>query len=77
MPNARPPATSTAGSRRSSLDGLDVVTLLAADVHSYADFVWGLPAQTDPLYPSLGLSSNPVEGEKALKVDPRLRENPR
>jgi uncharacterized iron-regulated protein len=35
---------------------------------SYADFVWGLPAQTDPIYPSLGLSSNPVEGEKALKV---------
>lgn len=35
---------------------------------SYADFVWGLPAQTDPIYPSLGLSSSPVEGEKALKV---------
>jgi aminopeptidase N len=35
---------------------------------SYADFVWGLPAQTDPIYPSLGLSSTPVEGEKALKV---------
>ncbi len=35
---------------------------------SYADFVWGLPAQTDPIYPSLGLSSAPVEGEKALKL---------
>lgn len=35
---------------------------------SYADFVWGVPAETDPLYPSLGLSTNPVEGEKALKV---------
>ncbi|PYQ67088.1 MAG: hypothetical protein DMF53_02355 [Acidobacteria bacterium] len=35
---------------------------------SYADFVWGLPAQTDPLYPALGLSANPVEGERALKV---------
>lgn len=35
---------------------------------SYADLVWGLPAQTDPIYPSLGLSTNPMEGEKALKV---------
>lgn len=30
--------------------------------------MWGLPAQADPIYPSLGLSSTPVEGEKALKV---------
>src|SRR5436305_3513742 len=38
---------------------------------SYADFIWGLPAQSDPIYPSLGLSSNPTDGEKgekALKV---------
>ena len=45
-------------------EGHEVKTVQA----SYADFVWGLPAQTDPLYPSLGLSTNPVEGEKALKV---------
>lgn len=35
---------------------------------SYADFLWGLPPATAPLYPSLGLSTNPAEGEKALKV---------
>jgi S1-C subfamily serine protease len=38
---------------------------------SYADFVWGLPAQTEPAYPSLGLSTHPTDpvlGEKALKV---------
>jgi len=45
-------------------EGHDVKTVQA----SYADFIWGLPAATDPIYPSLGLSSNPVEGEKALKV---------
>jgi uncharacterized iron-regulated protein len=35
---------------------------------SYADFIWGVPAETAPLYPSLGLSTAPAEGEKALKV---------
>lgn len=35
---------------------------------SYADFLWGLPPATAPLYPSLGLSTQPAEGEKALKV---------
>jgi uncharacterized iron-regulated protein len=45
-------------------EGREVKTVQA----SYADFVWGVPAQTDPLYPSLGLSTGPVEGEKALKV---------
>jgi uncharacterized iron-regulated protein len=45
-------------------EGHDIKTVQA----SYADFVWGLPAQTDPIYPSLGLSSSPVEGVKALKV---------
>ncbi|HYO13683.1 MAG TPA: ChaN family lipoprotein [Thermoanaerobaculia bacterium] len=33
---------------------------------SYADFLWGLPPATDPLHPSLGLST--VVGEKALRV---------
>ncbi len=45
-------------------EGHDVKTVQA----SYADFVWGVPAQTDPLYPSLGLSANPMEERKALKV---------
>jgi uncharacterized iron-regulated protein len=45
-------------------EGHEVKTVQA----SYADFVWGLPASADPLYPSLGLSSSPVEGRKALKV---------
>ncbi len=45
-------------------EGREVKTVQA----SYADFVWGVPAQADPLYPSLGLSTNPVDGEKALKV---------
>jgi uncharacterized iron-regulated protein len=45
-------------------EGHDVRTVQA----SYADFVWGVPAQTDPLYPSLGLSTSSVEGDKALKV---------
>jgi aminopeptidase N len=45
-------------------EGHDVKTVQA----SYADFVWGLPAEGDPLYPSLGLSTSSVEGEKALKV---------
>lgn len=35
---------------------------------SYADFVWGLPAVTDPLYPSLGLSSREIEGDVHRKV---------
>jgi uncharacterized iron-regulated protein len=45
-------------------EGREVKTVQA----SYADFVWGVPAQTAPLYPSLGLSTGAVEGEKALKV---------
>ena len=45
-------------------DGHEIKTVQA----SYADFVWGLPAQAAPAYPSLGLSTNPAAGEKALKV---------
>lgn len=38
-----------------------------ADVQaSYADFVWGVPAATDPLYPTLGLSTG--SGDSARKV---------
>jgi uncharacterized iron-regulated protein len=46
------------------LDGTEVKAVQA----SYADFLWGVPAETAPLYPSLGLSTAPAEGEKALKV---------
>lgn len=46
------------------MDGTEVKTVQA----SYADFLWGVPGETAPLYPSLGLSTSPVEGEKALKV---------
>jgi uncharacterized iron-regulated protein len=45
-------------------DGQEVKTVQA----SYADFVWGLPAWSEPLYPALGLSVNPTAGEKALTV---------
>lgn len=46
------------------LDGTEVKTVQA----SYADFLWGVPAETAPLYPALGLSTASAEGEKALKV---------
>jgi uncharacterized iron-regulated protein len=45
-------------------DGAEVKAVQA----SYADFLWGVPAQTAPLYPALGLSTVLAEGEKALKV---------
>jgi uncharacterized iron-regulated protein len=35
---------------------------------SYADFIWGLPPQGDPLYPTLGLSTTVNEGEDRLEV---------
>ena len=35
---------------------------------SYADYLWGLPPEGDPLYPSLGLSTTEIEGEKLRKV---------
>lgn len=35
---------------------------------SYADFVWGLPPATDPLYPSLGLSTREIEGDEHRRV---------
>jgi uncharacterized iron-regulated protein len=46
------------------LEGTENKTVQA----TYADFVWGVPAEAAPLYPALGLSTMPVEGEKALKV---------
>lgn len=35
---------------------------------SYADFLWGVPAEKDPLYPSLGVSAAWAEAEKPPKV---------
>lgn len=35
---------------------------------SYADFLWGVPAEKDPLYPSLGVSTAWSEAEKPPKV---------
>lgn len=35
---------------------------------SYADFLWGVPPETDPVWPNLGLSTGSGEGEAARKV---------
>jgi uncharacterized iron-regulated protein len=35
---------------------------------SYADYLWGLPAETDPLYPGLGMSSRDGKGEFPIEV---------
>ena len=35
---------------------------------SYADFVWGLPPSTDPLYPSLGISTPEQKSGERYKV---------
>jgi uncharacterized iron-regulated protein len=35
---------------------------------SYANFVWGVPAESEPAYPELGISTRPVDGEAALEV---------
>ncbi|HWM89241.1 MAG TPA: ChaN family lipoprotein [Thermoanaerobaculia bacterium] len=35
---------------------------------SYADFVWGVPPESDPVWPGLGLSTGMGEGEAARKV---------
>jgi hypothetical protein len=34
---------------------------------SYANFVWGTPAETDPLYPELGVSTRAREEDKLLE----------
>jgi uncharacterized iron-regulated protein len=41
---------------------------LTAVQASYADYLWGLPPETDPLYPSLGLSTRDGTGEYPLSV---------
>jgi uncharacterized iron-regulated protein len=45
-------------------DGKAVETVRA----SYADFLWGVPKEGDPLYPSLGLSTATGDGEASLNV---------
>lgn len=35
---------------------------------AYANFVWGIPAETDPLYPSLGLATRLSEADGLLSV---------
>jgi len=35
---------------------------------SYADFIWGLPPVTDPLYPSLGISTREIDGDTHRRV---------
>jgi uncharacterized iron-regulated protein len=42
-----------------------VVTKVRA---SYADFVWGLPPETDPLYPTLGVSTPEQKSGERFKV---------
>jgi uncharacterized iron-regulated protein len=46
-------------------DRKSVVTAVRA---SYADFVWGLPPETDPLYPSLGVSTPEQKSGERYKV---------
>ena len=41
---------------------------VAAVQASYADFLWGVPPQADPLYPGLGISMASGEGEAGRKV---------
>jgi S1-C subfamily serine protease len=35
---------------------------------AYANFVWGIATDADPLYPSLGISTRAAEGDGALAV---------
>jgi membrane-associated protease RseP (regulator of RpoE activity) len=35
---------------------------------SYANFLWGLPHEKDPLYPELGIATGDIPGERRRKV---------
>lgn len=35
---------------------------------SYADFLWGVPAESDPLFPGLGVSTRNAQGAKGAQV---------
>ncbi len=50
------PVTSSSGTPRGTVQA------------SYADFVWGIPGQDAPLYPSLGLSTRAAEDAEGLDV---------
>jgi membrane-associated protease RseP (regulator of RpoE activity) len=43
---------------------------------SYADFVWGLPPSTDPLYPSVGISTPETKSGERYKVIMVGKESP-
>ena len=43
---------------------------------SYADFVWGLPPATDPLYPSVGLSTPEQKSGERFKVIAVAKDSP-
>ena len=43
---------------------------------SYADFVWGLPPATDPLYPSVGLSTPEQKSGERYKVIAVVKDSP-
>ncbi len=43
---------------------------------SYADFVWGLPPATDPLYPSVGISTPEQKSGERYKVIMVAKESP-
>ncbi|MEP6993050.1 MAG: ChaN family lipoprotein [Acidobacteriota bacterium] len=54
-----------------------IIPVPVADVHqkpvraaraSYANFLWGVPPEGDPLFPDLGVSTRPVEGQPRLEV---------
>lgn len=46
------------------IDDEDIETVRA----SYADFIWGLPPETDPLYPTLGISTRQSEEDQRRRV---------
>ena len=43
---------------------------------SYADFVWGLPPSTDPLYPTVGLSTPEQRSGERFKVISVVKDSP-
>jgi uncharacterized iron-regulated protein len=43
---------------------------------SYADFVWGLPPSTDPLYPSVGITTPEAKSGERYKVIMVAKESP-
>ena len=57
-------ATGVAGVDLLDDDGDPVETVRA----SFADFVWALPAEQDPLYPVLGISTTKIEGSDLRKI---------